>query len=146
MFTHVPNQEASLRSWKARRCHRVLEILKANPLSQGLLVVRMIHSQPEVSWDQLSQSLNGRSSPCLLMNWKCLCLLEPAQGSTNTVPISLKETGSHYWILHLEMEGTMAGLAAPFSCAFLMGNFDHLCRTGKIVSLVQWGANWRLYC
>lgn len=146
MFTHVPSQEASLRSWKAMRCHQVLEILKANSLSQDVLVVQMIHGKPEVSWDQLSQSLSDRSSPCLLMSWKCLCLLKPAGGSPNTVPISLKETGSYYWIA--PWDGRHYGRVSllPLAVLFWWKIFITSVQTDKIVSPMKWGANWRLYC
>lgn len=136
VFTHVPHQEASLRSWKARKGHQLFEILKADPLFPDFLLVRMTHSKPEVSWDQLSQFLNGRSSPCLFMNWKCLCLLEPAQGSPNTVPVSLKETGSYYWIAPRDRRHS----GRP-SCSLELCLFD-----GKFSSPLSKQVKWCLQC
>ena len=119
------DQEAALRSWKAMWCHQVLEILKADPLSQDLLVVQIMHSKPDVPWGPALSVFKGQVESLRVVNE----LRIPASAGVSS---GRSQHCSHIFsgddiIFKLDLEtehGWQGWCTSPCSCAFVRGKLS----------------------
>lgn len=119
------DQEATLKSWKAVWCHQVLEVLKADPLSQNLLMVQITLSKPDVPWGPALSVFKRQVKSMFVVNE----LRIPASAGAGS---GLSQHCSHIFsgddvIFKLDLErehGWQAWHTAPFSSAFVRGKLS----------------------